>query len=212
MSLFPELLQAALLTVLGGASALRVAVARRGYGEPKQPALFCVLLAFSLTAGVGACGLARQLLGLDTREAEGWLLRSTLLLGLPLIGLVALSFSRQWNWSRPTWGRIVLGLCAFFELTRQLGWGSSYAMLLGLLSALLVAYAGVLRWPSRRKLASGLTGAAFLLAALPWTGLSARPNPLAAYQLLCLALACPFIAWMLLDFPTDTNEKPLTQG
>src|SRR5690606_266170 len=105
-----ELLQATLLTVTGMGSAIWIGTARRGYADPDQPALFCALRACSLAAGSGACAVARLAFDLDTLEAERWLLQATLLLGLPLVGVVALTLSRQWIWSRPTWGRIVIGL------------------------------------------------------------------------------------------------------
>ncbi|MHB0765402.1 hypothetical protein ACYCFC_13645 [Stutzerimonas sp. NM35] len=211
MSLLPELLQATLLTLCAAASAIRIGLARRGYAEPRQPALFCALLAFALAAGIGASAVARLAFGLDTLEAERWLLRATLLLGLPLLGLVALTFARQWNWSRPAWGRVVLGLCAFFELARQLGWGDPYALTLGLLSALLVIHAGLLQWPARQQAAAGSVGGVLLLAALPWTGLSIGDNPLASYQQLCLALACPVTAWLLLNLLLGECEQSLEQ-
>ena len=212
MNLLPELLQAALLALCASASAMGIGVARRGYAEPQQPALFCALLAFGLAAGVGVSAVARLAFGLDTFEAERWLLRATLLLGVPLIGLVALTFARQWSWSRPNWGRVVLGLCAFFELARQLGWSDPYALVLGLLSGVLVIYAGLLQWPARRQTAVGIAGGVLLLAALPWTGLAIGSNPLADIQQLCLALACPAIAWLLLKLPPIANEQRLEQA
>lgn len=211
MSLFPDLLQAALLTLCAAASAIHIGLSRRGYDEPQQPALFCALLAFALAAGIGASAVARLAFGLDTFEAERWLLRATLLLGVPLIGLVALTFARQWTWSRPNWGRVVLGLCAFFELARQLGWSDPYALALGLLSALLVIYAGLLQWPARLQAAAGIAGGVLLLAALPWTGLSIGANPLADYQQFFLALACPLTAWLLLRLPSSEREQSLEQ-
>lgn len=202
-----ELLQATLLMVAALSSAIWIGTARRGYGEPDQPALFCALLAFSLAAGSGACAVARLAFGADTLEAERWLLQATLLLGLPLVGVVALTLSRQWVWSRPTWGRIVIGLCAFFELARQLGWSAPYALALGLFSALLVIYAGVLQWPARLQTSAGVAGGALMLALMPWTGLSIGPNPLGAYQPLCLAIACPILAWLLLNLPGNLREE-----
>lgn len=203
----PELLQATLLMLAALSSAIWIGTARRGYGEPDQPALFCALLTFSLAAGTGACAAARLAIGLDTLEAERWLLQATLLLGLPLVGVVALTLGRRWIWSRPTWGRIVIGLCAFFELARQLGWSAPYALTLGLLSALLVIYAGLLQWPARLQAAAGVAGGALMLAVLPWTGLSIGPNPLGAYQQFWLALACPIIAWLLLNLPGNLREE-----
>lgn len=203
----PELFQSILLTLTALLSAVWIGAARRGYGEPDQPALFCALLAFSLSAGTGACAVARQGFGLDTLEAERWLLQATLLLGLPLVGVVALTLSRQWVWSRPTWGRVVIGLCAFFELARQLGWSSEYAFALGLTSAALVFYAGILQWPARLQAFAGAAGGMLMLALMPLTGMTIGPNPLAAYEQLCLALACPIIAWLLLNLPGNLREE-----
>lgn len=201
-----ELLQATLLAATALTSAVWIGMARRGYGEPDQPALFCALLAFSLAAGTGACAVARLAFGLDTLEAERWLRQATLSLGLPLVGVVALTLGRRWIWSRPTWGRIVIGLCAFFELARQFGWSAPYALALGLISASLVVYAGLLQWPARLQASAGAAGGALMLALQPWSGLAIAPNPLSAYQQLLLALACPLIAWLLLNLPGNLRE------
>jgi hypothetical protein len=203
----PELLQASLLTLFALSSAVWIGMARRGYGEPDQPALFCALLAFSLAAGTGTCAMARLVFGLDTLEAERWLLQATLLLGLPLVGVTALTLSRKWIWSRPTWGRVVIGLCAFFELARQLDWSAPYAFSLGLLSALLVVYAGLLQWPARLQAAAGVAGGVLMLTLSSWSGLSLGNNPLGEYQQLCLALASPIIAWLLLNLPGNLREE-----
>ncbi len=202
----PELLQAALLAATALTSAVWIGMARRGYGEPDQPALFCALLAFSLAAGAGACAVARLAFGLDTLEAERWLRQATLSLGLPLVGVVALTLGRKWIWSRPTWGRVVIGLCAFFELARQFGWSAPYALALGLISASLVVYAGLLQWPARLQASAGAAGGALMLAQQSWSGLAIGPNPLSAYEQLLLALACPLIAWLLLNLPGNLRE------
>lgn len=196
-----DLLQATLLMLTGLASAVWIGRARRGYGEADQPALFSVLLAFSLAAGAGACAAARLVLSADTLGAERWLTQATWLLGLPLVGLAALTLARRWAWSRPTWGRIVIGLCAFFELARQLGWSAPYALALGLLAAALLIIAGLLQWPARQQAAAGLVSGLLLAAPLPWDMGSLAPAPLQRYQLLCLAVAAPLIAWLLLRLP-----------
>ncbi len=201
-----ELLQAALLAATALTSAVWIGMARRGYGEPDQPALFCALLAFSLAAGAGACAVARLAFGLDTLEAERWLRQATLSLGLPLVGVVALTLGRKWIWSRPTWGRTVIGLCAFFELARQFDWSAPYALALGLISASLVVYAGLLQWPARLQASAGAAGGALMLAQQSWSGLAIGPNPLSAYEQLLLALACPLIAWLLLNLPGNLRE------
>lgn len=208
MSPVMELLQAVLLMLTASASGVWIGLARRHYGEPHQPALFSALLAFTLAACTGACATARLAFGADTLEAERWLLQATLLLGVPLVGVVVLTLSRQWVLSRPAWGRVVIGLCAFFELARQFGWSAHYALSLGLLSALVVAYAGLMQWPERLQAAAGLAGGALLLALLPWGGLLVGANRLQAYQPLWLALATPIIAWLVLRLPVSLRAGP----
>ncbi|WP_313225243.1 hypothetical protein [Stutzerimonas nitrititolerans] len=203
----PELLQATLLTLAASAGVIRLGIARRAYGEPYQPALFCVQLAFALAAGTGACAVAQLAFGFDTLEARRWLLQATLLLGFPLIGTVALTLARRWTWSRPGWGRMVLGLCAFFELARQLGWSEPYALGLGLGSAALVLYAGLMQWPARLPTGAGMLGCVLMLATLPWPTLS-----LANYQLLCLGLACLPLAWLLPNLRNNSNERVETSA
>jgi hypothetical protein len=70
-----------------------------------------------------------------------------------------------------------------------------------------VLYAGLLQWPARLQASAGVAGSALMLALLPWTGLSIGPNPLGAYQQFWLALACPIIAWMLLNLPGNLREE-----
>ena len=203
----PELLQAALLMLTASASVVWIGIARRGYGEAQQPALFCVQLAFILAAGAGGCAVAHLAGGFETLEAQRWLLQATLLLGFPLIGAVALTLARQWTWSRPNWGRLVLGLCAFFELARQLGWSEPYALGLGLSSAMLVLYVGLLQWPSRLQTGAGMLAGVLMLAILPWPSLPLAIRSLADYQLLCLGLICLPLVWLLLNLPVNSSKQ-----
>ena len=200
-----ELLQALLLTVAAATSAILVGRARRRYGEADQPALFSAMLAFILAAASGATGLAGGL-----AEAQQWLERASLLLGLPLLALAALTLARRWAWSRPNWGRVVLGLCVFFELARQLGWSEPYALGLLLASALLVIYAAVLQWPDRLPSGAGVTAGVLLLLMLPLPGSIAIGNPFAGAQPLLLAIASPLRAFLLLRLPGSAREQQLT--
>ncbi|WCR42538.1 hypothetical protein OML25_11995 [Stutzerimonas stutzeri] len=200
-----ELLQALLLTVAAATSAILVGRARRRYGEADQPALFSAMLAFILAAASGATGLAGGL-----AEAQQWLERASLLLGLPLLALAALTLARRWAWSRPNWGRVVLGLCVFFELARQLGWSEPYALGLLLASALLVIYAAVLQWPDRLPSGAGVTAGVLLLLMLPLPGSIAIGNPFAGAQPLLLAIASPLLAFLLLRLPGSAREQQLT--
>ena len=200
-----ELLQALLLTVAAATSAILVGRARRRYGEADQPALFSAMLAFILAAASGATGLAGGL-----AEAQQWLERASLLLGLPLLALAALTLARRWAWSRPNWGRVVLGLCVFFELARQLGWSEPYALGLLLASALLVIYAAVLQWPDRLPSGAGVTAGVLLLLMLPLPGSIAIGNPFAGAQPLLLTIASPLLAFLLLRLPCSAREQQLT--
>lgn len=200
-----ELLQALLLTLAAAASAILIGRARRRYGEADQPALFSAMLAFILAAASGATGLAGGL-----AEAQQWLERATLLLGLPLLALAALTLARRWAWSRPNWGRVVLGLCVFFELARQLGWSEPYALGLLLASALLVIYAAVLQWPERLSSGAGVAAGVLLLLMLPMPSGSTVGNPLAGAEPLLLAIASPLLALLLLRLPGSTGEQQPT--
>ncbi|MCP3430165.1 hypothetical protein [Stutzerimonas stutzeri] len=200
-----ELLQSLLLTLAAAASAIQIGRARRRYDEADQPALFSAMLAFILAAASGATGLAGGL-----AEAQQWLERATLLLGLPLLALAALTLARRWVWSRPNWGRVVLGLCVFFELARQLGWSESYALGLLLASALLVIYAAVLQWPERLPSGAGVAAGVLLLLMLPMPSGSAIGNPLAGAEPLLLAIASPLLALLLLRLPGSTGEQQPT--
>lgn len=200
-----ELLQSLLLTLAAAASAIQIGRARRRYDEADQPALFSAMLAFILAAASGATGLAGGL-----AEAQQWLERATLLLGLPLLALAALTLARRWVWSRPNWGRVVLGLCVFFELARQLGWSEPYALGLLLASALLVIYAAVLQWPDRLRSGAGVAAGVLLLLMLPIPSGSAIDNPLAGAEPLLLAIASPLLALLLLRLPGSTGEQQPT--
>ncbi len=196
-----ELLQSLLLTLAAAASAILIGRARRRYGEADQPALFSAMLAFILAAASGATGLAGGL-----TEAQQWLERASLLLGLPLLALAALTLARRRAWSRPNWGRVVLGLCVFFELARQLGWSEPYALGLLLASALLVIYAAVLQWPDRLPSGAGVAAGVLLLLMLPMPSGNAIGKPPGAEPLL-LAIASPLLALLLLRLPGSTGEQ-----
>lgn len=184
-------LSAALLALAAGSSALAVGRCRRQAGEAEQAALFCALLGLALAAALG-CSQAAAGLGVDTRALTSWLKQATLQLGVPLLTLACLAGARGWQWSRPTWGRLLLGLCACFELARQAGWSAPYALTLALASALLLAYAGLVRWPERQTALTGIAAGALLLLSAPWRG------PIdAALGNLLLALALPPAALLL---------------
>jgi len=195
------LLQACLLGA-GALLALAVLVRARGVSEGDKAALFCAQLGFGLLAATGLLAAVDLAALAAVGEARGWLQQASQMLGVPLIATAALSLARGWQWSRPTWGRVLLGLCVFFELARQLRWNEPYALGLTLASALLVAYAGLLSLAAPRRLAAALVAGALLLASTPL----AR-NPLAEWQLLILAVACPLLGWLLRELTSGISSK-----
>ncbi len=202
---------AGLLALACLACAVALGKARGRYPEADQPALFCALLGCLLPAAAATSGALRYGLDPSWQAALLWLGQASSFLGLPLLGLAALSLGRSWAWSRPNWGRALLGLCAFFELFRQMNLLEEYRLFLGLASLLLLLYAGVSQWP-RRAPALAAIGAAslFLLAGLA-TGTQGIIGPVRRIDLFhaLLAAAYPLLAWLLLSLPGGTDKKPV---
>ena len=185
------------------ACVIAVGRARKHYGEADQPALFCALLGFLLPAAAATVGVIRFGFDPDAQTAHLWLSQASSFLGLPLLGAAALALGRGWQWSRPNWGRILLGLCAFFELFRQMNQLDDYRLLLNLATLLLILYAGAVQWPRRAHLlvASAVVGL-FLLAGLA-VGTEGFIGPLRRIDLFhaLLTPAYPLLAWLLLSLP-----------
>ncbi|MGP0172050.1 DUF6962 family protein [Pseudomonas sp. NCHU5208] len=200
----------ALLALACAACAWLIGRVRRRHGEGDQPALFCALLGFLLPTAAASVGVIRYGLDPSWQAAHLWLSQASSFLGLPLLGAAALALGRGWVWSRPNWGRIVLGLCAFFELFRQFGHLEEYRLALHLATLALILYAGALQWPRR---APAITAAAvvglFLLAGLA-VGSEGVIGPLRRVDLfhLLLAAAYPLLAWLLLSLP-GSARKPV---
>lgn len=206
----------AILALACLACAIAIGKARKHYGEADQPALFCALLGFLLPAAAAAVGVMRYGVNPDWQAAHLWLSQASSFLGLPLLGAAALALGRGWVWSRPNWGRIVLGLCAFFELFRQMNLLDDYRLLLNLATLLLILYAGAVQWPRRLPGAAavGVVGL-FLLAGLA-VGTEGLIGPLRRIDLFhgLLTPAYPLLAWLLLNLPgsaqtADLGENPV---
>lgn len=99
-----------------------------------QPLAFCTLLALLLSAGHSLSLL------LGSQEAILWFSQAGQLLGLPLLGAALLNIGYPPCWARPTWGRLVLGLCVAFEFSRLLTATQLYTQLLGILVPLIVLW------------------------------------------------------------------------
>jgi hypothetical protein len=187
----------------------------RGYAATQaagRPQLFCILLGFGLPAAAAMVGALRFGLLPELAELHGWLSRASSYLGLPLLALAAVSRARSWQWPGPTWGRVLLGLCAFFELFRQIGWLDEYRQLLQPACLLLIAYAGLSQWPQRLPgiLALSVTGL-FAIAGL-LVGTEGFAGPLRRIDLFhaLLTPAYPLLAWLLiLPGGRERPAKPL---
>jgi hypothetical protein len=186
------------------ACAIAIGKARQRYAEADQPALFCALLGFLLAAAAAVASVGDP----SWQAAHLWLSQASSFLGLPLLGVAALTLGRGWAWSRPNWGRVVLGLCAFFELFRQMNLLEDYRLLLNLATLLLIVYAGAIQWP-RRTPAYAATAAVglFLLATLV-VGSDGFIGPLRRIDLLhaLLTPAYPLLAWLLLTLPGHAED------
>ncbi|MBA1273482.1 hypothetical protein [Stutzerimonas azotifigens] len=196
-----QLLQACLLSA-GALFALVLLVRAHGATDGDRAALFCAQLGFGLLAATGLLAASDLASLAPTAGARDWLQQASQMLGVPLIATAALSLARGWQWSRPTWGRVLLGLCVFFELARQLRWNEPYALGLFLASALLLVYAGLLSLAAPRRVAAALIAGALLLASTPLV-----KNPLIEWQLLILAAACPLLAWLLRELTSGISSK-----
>ena len=185
--------------------------ARGRYGEGDQPALFCAQLGFLLPAAAASVGVIRYGFDPSWQSAHLWLSQASSFLGLPLLGAAALALGRGWVWSRPNWGRILLGLCAFFELFRQLGYLEDYRLALHLATLVLILYAGAVQWPRRAPLIVAALVVGLLLLAGLAVGSEGVIGPLRRVDLFhaLLALAYSLLARLLSSLPGNANKEPL---
>jgi hypothetical protein len=201
----------ALLALACAVCVVWIGRARGRYDEGDQPALFCALLGFLLPAAAAGVGVIRYGFDPSWQAAHLWLTQASSFLGLPLLGAAALALGRGWAWSRPNWGRIVLGLCAFFELFRQMGYMEDYRLALNLAALVLILYAGAVQWPRRAPaISAAIVVGLFLMAGLA-VGTEGMIGPLRRLDLFHVLLipAYLLLAWLLLSLPGNANKQPL---
>lgn len=206
---YSTVLSGGMLALACLACAVVIGKARKRYGEADQPALFCALLGFLLAAAAAASAGDPS-----WQAAHLWLSQASSFLGLPLLGVAALTLGRGWAWSRPNWGRVVLGLCAFFELFRQMNLLEDYRLLLNLVTLLLIVYAGAIQWPRRTPAcAATVVVGLFLLATLA-VGSDGFIGPLRRIDLLHAVLtpAYPLLAWLLLSLPGHAEDCAIREN
>ena len=198
-------LSGAALALVCLACVVALGKARKGYGEGDQTALYCAQLGFALTAAAAAIGIMRFSIAPSWQAAHLWLSQASDFLALPLLGAAALTLGRGWIWSKPTWGRILLGLCAFFELFRQMNRLDDYLLLLQLSTLSLLLYASVMQWPRRAPAAAAAgTCALFALARLRF----GTAQPVDLFHL-AQTPAYALLAWLILALPgSSRTENP----
>ncbi|MDH1262478.1 hypothetical protein [Pseudomonas sp. GD03944] len=194
------------------ACVIAIGKARKHYPEADQPALFCALLGFLMPAAAAFAGTVRYAIDPGWIEAHQWLTQASTFMALPLLGFCALVLGRGWVWSRPNWGRVILGLCAFFELFRQMNMLDDYRLVLSTGALLLILYAGAVQWPRRLPALAGLMAVGLFLVAGLVVGTEGVIGPIRRVDLFhaLLTAAYPLIAWLLLTLPAShTTENPV---
>ncbi|WP_261843757.1 hypothetical protein [Aliamphritea ceti] len=85
---------------------------------------------------------------------------------IPLLATAAIATSMRKVWSKPAWGRWLIGLFAFFELLRRMQYGEQYAQFIAAAAAALLIFAAVrqdqphnrpMLWSGSILIAAGLT-------------------------------------------------------
>ncbi|WJN58908.1 hypothetical protein [Pseudomonas sp. SO81] len=174
-----------------------------------QPVLRALLFGFGLPAVAAFCGTVRYGLAPDWVEIHRAFSQLSGLLGLPLLGLAALSLSRNRTWSPGIWTVWVVGLVALLIGAEHLKLGQPYRLGLNLVTLLLILYAGLSEWPLRQPglMAIGVV-ALFLVAGLA-VGTEGFIGPLRRVDLYhaLLTLAYPLLAWLLLTLHTPAREE-----
>lgn len=178
----------------------------------RQSVQRAVLLGFGLPLSAALCGVVRYGLDPDWSNWHRAFSQLSSYLGLPLLGLAAVSLSRGRDWARNTWTLLIIGLLLLNSASHWLGLQPTYSLLLNLATLLMILYAGALQWPRRVPLAAavGVVGL-FLLAGLA-VGTQGFIGPLRRVDLFhaLLTPAYPLLAWLLLNLAAGVvREKPV---
>lgn len=65
-------------------------------------------------------------------------------MSVPLLGLACLYLASGWRWKPMIWSRIILGILAFYELSRYVDWQTAYLWLLTVGGVLALGISGLL--------------------------------------------------------------------
>lgn len=127
-------------------------------------------VALGLSGLYGGLALLAYSFNLPLKEIAYMFGNIHLYISAPLIFFALLDRAVGWNFSRPIWGRILLGFCAFFELFRRADLIDEYS--LGLAGIYIVGFAGIAVWKKQPWLGL-ISGAWGLNVVFPWVGWAA---------------------------------------
>jgi hypothetical protein len=186
--------------------------ARKRALQAQHAAWFCCALGFALPAAAACLGAIRYGVNPNVQSAHQLLSQASALLGLPLLAAAAFVLSSAWRFGPGTWGRVLLGLCAGFELARQANLLEHYRLLLNVLSLGLIIAAGCRQWPQRAPLLTSLACAGLFAVAGVAVGTQGWLGAVRKVDIfhVLLSLAYPLLAWLLLQLPVS-GQGPAEQ-
>lgn len=116
-------------------------------------------------------------------------------MSLPLLGLACLYLASGWHWKPMIWSRIILGILAFYELSRYLEWQTGYLWLLSLAGTAALGISGLLNAGRDRRV--GILCLATIICLLAPALLPGLGSPL---PLLSLLDASVHASWLIPGF------------
>ena len=115
------------------------------------------------------------------------MLQACLYAGIPLIAAVSLADAFRRHWDRVIWGRVLLGLCAVFELGRRGDWLDTW-LLVTLCAGLAGAVVSQIR---QRQWGLALVLGSLWLTAAVLSHLSTPPDRYELWLICAIMLTCP---------------------
>lgn len=191
----------AIVYLLLGVSALGLCVwlwrHRAGRREGARGAITAGLVALVLVAS-SALPLAFvqwELVGKSVEHAQRIMGLAAQHMSLPLLGFACLYLASGWRWQPVIWSRIILGILAFYELSRYLEWQTGYLWLLTSIGAVGLAASGLLNIGRDRRV--GILCLAAIVCLLAPTLISGLTGQL---PLLSLLDASSHASWLIPGF------------
>jgi len=130
-----------------------------------------------------------------------------LFVALPFLGVSIPALAKRCFWSSGGWGRLLLGLFAGFELTRQLGHGETYLLILAACCTVLLI-AGSLLMQTRQAQGLGLLSGIFAATAF---SLASPFAPFEYSQSALFGLVTATLALVSLAVRTELSQVKASQ-